>query len=177
MDWNAAAPAAIIGAIAATVGVVGFELALKPAAARKRAARVLLDEIRLNGRLLAEAAKDRVDNPDRVSETVIMADRGWRAVEADIHHLPSKALRPLLLTYAQFAEINAVVSGYSRKADLVQQLTGPQAQPLVLELRANQRLFGEMIVKVSAQCEATMNRLREVVDEGPPDFAPEACRY
>ena len=174
MDWNGAAPAAIVGAVAATLGVVALELALKPAAGRKRAARVLLDEIRLNLRLLGEAAKDRVTSPDRVSETIVMADRGWRAVEADIHYLPSKALRPLLLTYAQFAELNALVSGYSRRVDVVHQLSGLPAQLLVLELQGNQRLFGDMLVKVPAQCEATMKRLREVVDEGPPDYAPGA---
>jgi hypothetical protein len=171
MNWNDAAPAAIIGAVVATVGVFLIELAVKPAFACKRVAKLLLIEIRLNVRLLYRAREHREQqqNDELLSESIFMSQRHWDAVQADLHHLPEHALRPLLLTYNQFTEINKSAESHSRKADMLLQMDeGPRMHALMQEYRDEGRLFGESLAGTLDQCERTMVHLRQLVQEGPP---------
>ena len=169
IHWNSAAWAAIIGAGVATAGTLVLEVILKPAYARKRAASVLLVEVQLNRRLLVAISEHRAKEPERVADTVSLTARGWKAVEQEIHYLPPDILEAVLLRYAQFDEINAIVSNYSRKVDLLLQLEGsPQMKALVGELESDNEVFGEAVKSTVEGCDRLIPRLRDVVEAGPP---------
>lgn len=172
MNWNQAAPAAIVGAVVATTGIFFVELWLKPAFARKRVASILLVEVRLNVRLLNLAIEHRKGNSELVSESFSVSTRGWDSVAAEIHHLPESTLRPLLLLYNQYREINDLVASHSRKGDFILQIEqGPHVLPLMRELQDSSRLFGESLESCLRQSDRTLVHLQRLVDEGPPDFS------
>lgn len=169
MDWNAAGPAAIVGAVVATIGVFVVELWLKPEFARKRVARVLLTELRLNTKALTRAIEHRQAVPDSVSESIFTSQRGWEAVASDIHHLPEGALRTLLLVYAQLTEIDRLVTHYSRKTDQLLQLPAlPQANAIMLDMQNDARLLGDVLPSTLAQIDRTVPHLERLIADGPP---------
>lgn len=161
--------AALIGAVAATVGTTVLELVWKPLLSRHRAATVLVAEVRLNQRLLRSIAEHRHREPGRVSDTISLSTQGWHAVAHEIHHLPKEALESVLLRYAQFAEINRLVINYSRKVDMVLQLErGSMAQHAVhLESQRDEQVFGESVTAALAACDLTITKLQALVDLGP----------
>jgi len=168
MDLNSAG-AAIIGAVVATFGVFIVELWLKPEFARKRVATILLVELRLNAKSINAVLKHREVNPESVSDSIVTSQRYWIAAANDIHHLPEPALRPLLLVYNQFAELDHLVAGYSRKTDLVLQIgDGPAGRALWKELQDESVLLGEMLPKILLQIDRTIPHLQSLVDVGPP---------
>ena len=174
MDWNAAAPAAIIGAVVATIGVFLVEMWLKPQLARARVARILAVELRLNIRLFDLALEHRQTKPDLVSESFQLSLRAWDAAADELHYLPESALRPLLLVYNQFREVNELVAAHSRKGDLILQLEGGvQTKVLFQEFQDNARLFGELLVNVRQQCERTLPHLDRIIEASLPTVAPD----
>lgn len=175
MNWNDAGPAAIVGAVVATVGVFAVELWIKPAFARRRIATVLLTELRLNARLLNAVQAHRSSDPESISESIVTSQRCWTAVEGDLHYLPEAALRTLLLTYSQLSEIDRLVAGYSQKGDLVLQLGDtPQARALFCEMQGNASLLTDSIARTLGQIERTVPHLERIVAEGPPELPPSA---
>ncbi len=164
MDWNTAGPAAIIGAFVATLGVFAAEMWIKPQLARWRVASILNIEIRLNVRLIDLVIQHRTNNPELVSESFQLSVRGWDAAANELHYLPEHALRPLLLQYNQFREVNELVAAHSRKGDLILQASeGPQALALFGEFQKESALFGDLVVKTRAQCERTLPHLAQVL--------------
>ncbi len=170
MNWDAEGTAAVVGAVVATIGVFAVELWLKPEFARKRVARVLLTELRLNAKAIARAIKDREGEPDRVSESIFTSQRGWEAVSGDIHHLPEGALRTSLLVYAQLTEIDRLVSHFSRKTDQLLQLPAvAQTTAMQIDLQNDSQLFGGVLASTLEQISRTLPHLERVIDDGPPD--------
>jgi hypothetical protein len=169
VNWNDALPAAVIGAAVATAGVFVVELWLKPSYTRKRVARVLLIEMRLNMRLLGAAIEDREGHPERVSQSVFVATRGCDSVGSELHYLSEDALRTVFLSYAQFQEINQFVRAYSQKIDLLLQLDGGAATAVFGETLSDARRFGDMLQRTLDQCRRTVPYLQRLVLDGPPE--------
>ena len=168
MDLNAAVPAAIVGAVIATLGVFAVEMWLKPRLARRRVACILAIEIRLNIRLIDVALKHRQENPARVSESFVLSQRAWEAASDELQYLQESTLRPLLLVYNQFQEINSLVRGHSRKGDQLLRLTpGPPFAALLQEFQDNAQVFGDMLTGTRAQCERTLPHLTRIIERFP----------
>jgi hypothetical protein len=170
MYWNLAGPAALVGAVSATVGVMLLELWLKPAYARQRVAAMLLAEIRLNVRGMTRVFAQLGENPEHVPEDVVISTLGWQAVASEIHFLPADMLDGLLLRYGQFREINDLVVRHSRKVDLILQmpLESPPLHAMQIELRHEAKTFANALRATLAGCEQTIPRLQAIIAAGPP---------
>lgn len=167
MNWNLAVPAAVVGAATATIGLILLELYFKPAFARKRVATILLAEVRLAARGLTAVRDHIAKHPESVPEDVWASVLGWEAVRAEIHYLPGPVLDSLLLRYAQFREISALVERYSRKVDRVygSPLEAIQKRALLEELKYDAGLFSESIPKILVGCELTIDKLLRVLSD------------
>ena len=169
------ASAAIIGAAVATLGVLLVEVLLKPAFARKRVTRVLLSELQLNSRLLRKIQEHRAANPDSVSESLHISDRGWQAIAQDLHYLPTKALNSLILLYGKYEEINQLVRDHSHKGDMIFQIgEGPQVKWLFAELQHAAAILDKSLPDALAHTERATTLLKQHLDEAIPDLLPDA---
>jgi hypothetical protein len=170
MDWNQAAPAALVGALVATGGVFLLELCLKPAIARKRVALFLLAEVRLNRKLITRVIEHRGGNPESVPFDVVLSTRGWEAVAQDVHHLPLDAVSRLLACYGRFAEINFLVHEYGEQANRLLQARDLPTVVAVIDEDAMgmSRLFGGELAAGVEDCDNTERLLRELIDRGFP---------
>ena len=118
--WDTPAAAALLGALAGalavTWGSMMIELYFKPLSGRKRVARVLFAEVRLNKRILESIGEDLPKHPGMVPDTTHLSTRGWDAVASEIHHLPSEVLKKAVLQYARFDEVNLLARNSLRRS-------------------------------------------------------------
>lgn len=171
MSWNEAAPAAIIGAIAATVGVFAIELWLKPAFSRVRVARILLAECKLNETTLDVLIGLRIKNAELVPWDVALSLRGWNAVAHELHYMPVEALSSLLRLYSGFDAINALVQEYNHRVDMILQMpAGSEGALLALnhETRHTSEIFGKDLAATKKQCADIRVLLENLIAAGPP---------
>ncbi len=176
MNWNEAAPSAIAGAVAATIGVVLLELWLKPAFARKRVAQIMLAEVRLNARGVRHVMKHRETNPETIPWDVELSTRGWDAVASELHHLPLDAIAKLLELYGNIGEINNYAKENSRQVDLMLQM--PPGAPALAAIDQGtahmSRVFGEALQSTAGRCEKVIAILERLVELGPPDWSEQS---
>jgi hypothetical protein len=169
MDWNAAAPSAIVGAVVATAGVLIVELLLKPAVARRRVALILSAEVKLNLKSVRSVLKHRAGSPDTVPWDVALSTRAWSCVAQEVHLLPEEVVGRLLSGYAQMDEVNNVAREHVRRVDMMLQQPAftPELRALDLEAQSLSALFGEVLRSTAAACERLEKDLEKVVSDSP----------
>lgn len=166
-DWNAQGPAAIVGAVVATIGVLALEVWLKPRYARKRVATILLAELEINAVDIASALDQMDLGSHRPVTSTSAITVGWDAAKAEAHYLPSDTLRILLKCYGQFEALDEIARQYLAETSVPHEggIRGMQRGFSIGDL--GQR-FKQTLTSAVETCRAAIVILRRDLDDSAP---------